>query len=72
LDAQLAVEIENLREKLAATLAQNNEFERGAEEGRTENERLATENLQNQDLTHANNEFISVKYELTGQNHELA
>jgi hypothetical protein len=56
--AQLAAEIENLRQELATTLARSKEFERSAEEDRMENERLATAKLQNQDLARENDELI--------------
>jgi hypothetical protein len=64
-------EIEKLREKQAAVLTRNDEFERRAEEDRIENERLAAEKLQNRDLARKNGESIKVKNELTGQNDEL-
>jgi hypothetical protein len=65
-DAQLAAEKENFREKLAPTLARSNKFERRAKENRMENERLAAEKLQNQDLARENDELIRLKNELTG------
>jgi hypothetical protein len=48
-DTQLSTGIENLREKLAAALARNNEFDRRAEEDMRENATLAAEKLGNQD-----------------------
>jgi hypothetical protein len=55
--SQLAAEIENFREELAAALARSNEFGRPAEEDRMENERRGTEKLQNQDLAPENDEL---------------
>jgi hypothetical protein len=56
--SQPAAEIENFLEELATPLAQSNKFERPPEEDRMENERLATEKLQNQDLARENDELI--------------
>jgi hypothetical protein len=70
-DAQLVAETENMRAKLSAALARNNKFEPRAEEDRMENERLASEKRQNQDLARAHDELIRVKNEPAGHNHEL-
>jgi hypothetical protein len=67
---QLAAEIENLWENLAAGLARNSEFG-GVEEDTMENERMAAEKLRNQDLARANDERSTVKNELMRQTDEF-
>jgi hypothetical protein len=70
-DVQPVTETENLHEKLAVALARNSKFELQAEEGMMENERLAAEKMQNQDLARETDELRRVKTELTRQNDEL-